>query len=258
MTPQNIHLQSYGYGWRRDNPDQRDHIYQVIAGTPLPPEVDLRPKMPPVYDQGQLGSCTANAIAAHLDYDREHQQEQIITPSRLFIYYNERLIESSVGYDSGATIRDSIKSIVKFGACPESEWTYDISQFATVPSASCYTNARKYEGITYQRIQRSVNVIKQVLARGLPFVIGFAVYDSFEGNEIATTGLMPMPAPTEGVLGGHAVLVVGYTTKNGAPYWICRNSWGSNWGDQGYFYMPQAYMMDSNLVDDLWVLKTVK
>jgi C1A family cysteine protease len=246
------------YGWVKDLPDQRDYIYKIVTPVKLPPMVDLRSGLSPVYDQGELGSCTANAISAHLDFDRKKQGEQFISPSRLFIYYNERKDQGTVCSDSGATIRESIKTVVKAGACPEADWPYDTNQFTHKPTKQCYTDAVKYEGLTYQSIPRNVSIMQQCLAGGLPFVIGISVYDSFESSAVSKSGIVPMPANSEQLLGGHAVLVVGYTIKNKAPYWIVRNSWGESWGDKGYFYLPQKYLLDANLSSDFWVLQTVK
>src|SRR5690349_8351692 len=112
------------YGWLPDIPDHRDRLYAApveLAGAP-PARADLRPQCPPVYDQGELGSCTANAIAGAIEFDRLKQKLADFTPSRLFIYYNERVIEHSVDSDSGAQIRDGIKTTAKLGDCPESEW----------------------------------------------------------------------------------------------------------------------------------------
>lgn len=249
---------THTYGWIQDKPDQRDYQFQVATPINLPPLVDLRDKMPAVYDQGQLGSCTANSIAAALDFDRQKQGEAFINPSRLFIYYNERVDGHTVRQDSGATIRESIKTITKKGACPESEWPYDVSKFAKKPPVACFADALKYEGLTYKRVNQSVADIKTALASGLPVAIGISVYESFETDAVAKDGIVPMPASAESVLGGHAVLVCGYTTLNNSPYWIVRNSWGDTWGDKGYFYLPQAYLLDSNLSGDFWVLETVK
>lgn len=247
------------FGWLPDLPDQRDFIYKpTLAIGTLPVSVDLRSSMPPVYDQGQLGSCTANSIAAHLDFDRKKQGETLITPSRLFIYYNERKDQHTTKSDAGSTIRESVKAVKKYGACPESEWPYVISKFASKPTAGSYTDALKFEALTYQKILRSVNDMMTCLANGLPFAIGFTVYDSFESDATAKTGIMTMPAASESVLGGHAVLVCGYIQINGQPYWIVRNSWGASWGDKGYFYMPQQYLLNSQLSSDFWVVQTVK
>jgi C1A family cysteine protease len=246
------------YGWIRDIPDQRDHLYAapITALTALPPSVDLRSQCPPVYDQGQLGSCTGNGIAAAVQFDRTKQKlSPAFIPSRLFIYYNERVIEHTVNSDSGAMIRDGIKSIAHQGVCPESEWTYDIAKFADQPSPSCYKDALKYKAVQYQKIVQNVNQMKGCLASGYPFVFGFTVYDSFESKPVAQSGVVPMPAPAEQVLGGHCVVAVGYDDSQ--QRFIVRNSWGTTWGMQGYCTMPYAYLTDSNLASDFWTVRVM-
>jgi C1A family cysteine protease len=237
------------YGWIRDNPDQRDHLYAapVVALAALPASVDLRSKCPPVYDQGQLGSCTGNGVAAAVHFDRMKQKlSPDFVPSRLFIYYNERVIENTVESDSGAMIR---------GVCPESEWAYDITKFADKPSAKCYKDALKYKAVSYQRIVQSLNQMKGCLASGFPFVYGFTVYESFEGQKVAQSGSVPMPAPKEKVLGGHCVVAVGYDDSQ--QRFINRNSWGTTWGMKGYFTMPYGYLTDPNLASDFWTIRVV-
>jgi C1A family cysteine protease len=246
---------SYKYGWKPDRPDFRDYIYELPSTQILPTSVDLRSNCPPVYDQGQLGSCTANAIAGALEYDQIKQRETPFTPSRLLIYYDERKMEGTINSDSGAAIRDGVKIVNQQGACPEAEWPYDISQFAVSPPAQCYVDAAKYKAVVYQRIPRSLSLMKSCLASGYPFVLGFTVYDSFESSQVAQTGVMPMPSPGESVLGGHAVLAVGYDDSK--QMWTVRNSWGSSWGAQGYFYMPYAYLLNSGLSSDFWTIRSV-
>lgn len=243
------------YGWVPDRPDQRDyHFRSTLSVSALPKTMDLRAGMPPVYDQGQLGSCTANAIGAALDYQRKKQHEAFITPSRLFIYYNERAAEGTTSSDAGASIRDSVKAVVNYGAPQELKWPYVISRFATKPTASAYKAAVPFEAITYSSVQQNVAGIKKALVGNHPVVAGITVYDSFESDSAAATGKIPLPKPTESALGGHAIVVVGYTTSD----WICRNSWGVDWGDKGYFYLPQKYLTDPSLSSDFWVLDTVK
>jgi C1A family cysteine protease len=245
------------YGWVADLPDHRDHIYsapmQVV--TSLPTKVDLISQCPAVYDQGQLGSCTANAIAGAIEFDLMKEKKKDFMPSRLFIYYNERDIEGTVDSDSGAQIRDGIKSIASQGDCPENEWSYDISKFAQKPPQKCYADALKHKAVQYQRITRTLNQMKGCLASGYPFVFGFTVYDSFESEEVAKTGQLNMPSAGENVVGGHAVLAVGYDdTQN---RFIVRNSWGASWAMKGYFTMPYGYLLDQNLSDDLWTVRVV-
>lgn len=245
------------YGWIADLPDARDHIYaaapEILAQ--LPPKVDLTANCPPVYDQGELGSCTANAIAAALEFDRMRQELDVFIPSRLFIYYNERVMEGTTNSDSGAQIRDGIKSVSKQGDCPEDTWHYDISKFTVKPPQKCYTQAKRFKAIQYQRVIRNLNQMKACLASGFPFVFGFAVYESFESQEVAQTGHATMPAPSEQQVGGHAVMAVGYDDTN--QWFIVRNSWSDKWGMKGYFTLPYSYLMDENLADDFWKITLV-
>lgn len=246
------------YGWLPDMPDQRDHVYAAPSGVlqKLPPKVDLRPQCPPVYNQGHLGSCTANAIAAAVQFDRIKQKlKPTFAPSRLFIYYNERVIEGTVENDNGAMLRDGIKTIAQQGDCAETHWPYEIAKFAQKPPSTCYKEAAKYRAVQYQRLARNLNQMKGCLASGYPFAFGFTVYESFEGEEVARTGVIAMPAPREHVLGGHAVLAVGYDDSE--QRFIVRNSWGGEWGLQGYFKMPYAYCLDENLSDDFWTVRLI-
>src|SRR6476646_1545207 len=147
------------YGWIPDLPDIRDHLYSVPLPTllTLPPAVDLRATCPAVFDQGQLGSCTANAIANAHQFDQMKQQARdAFVPSRLFIYYNERVMEHSVGRDAGAMLRDGIKSIAKQGVCSETMWPYVIARFAEQPTGECFGAALDHQAISYQRLVQSL------------------------------------------------------------------------------------------------------
>jgi len=230
------------YGWIPDVPDHRDHLYAapVVNLSALPPKVDLRAHCPAVYDQGQLGSCTANAIGAAVEFDLMKQGLKDFMPSRLFIYYNERVIEGTVGEDSGAQIRDGMKSVGAQGDANEQLWPYEIERFRDKPPAPVYSQAKRHKAVLYQRVAQDLNQMKGCLASGYPFVLGFSVYDSFESEDVARTGDAPMPASGEKLLGGHAVLAVGY--DDAQQRFIVRNSWGVNWGIEGYFTMPYAYL----------------
>jgi C1A family cysteine protease len=243
-----------GYGWRPQLPDRRDFVRNLDAAA-LPARVDLRSLMPPVYDQGNLGSCTANAIAGAIEYDQMKQKKLSFAPSRLFIYYNERAIEGDVSKDAGAQIRDGIKSVASKGAPPETDWPYVESEFAVTPPAKAYGDAAKDLVGYYYTVPQTIDQMKASLAAGYPFVFGFTVYESFESNAVASSGIMPMPAENEETLGGHAVMAVGY--DDASSMIIVRNSWGTSWGQAGYFEMPYAYITDANLASDFWVVRSV-
>jgi C1A family cysteine protease len=246
------------YGWRPDTPDMRDHLLAVAPAKKLPATTSLRSAMPPVYDQGELGSCTANSIGAILELNQRKQNEpNAATPSRLFIYYNERVMEGTVSEDSGAEIRDGIKSVAQIGAPPETSWPYDVTKFATKPPAKVYTEAKKHQALRYSRVVQDTVPIQTVLAGGEAISFGFTVYTSFENN-IGPDGIVPMPQTDEKVLGGHAVVAVGYKPIKGQLYFECRNSWGTDWGDAGYFWMPAAYVTSSSLASDFWVVSQVE
>jgi len=242
------------YGWLPDIPDHRDCLFAPEENIVLPKEVNLITKMPPVYDQGSLGSCTANGIGGCIDAAHIIQGLPSFTPSRLFIYYNERLMEGTIGSDSGAQIRDGIKSVASIGTCSENEWPYDISKFKKKPSLPCYRNARKDVILKYERLS-GITSYKTALAKGYPFVFGMSVYESFESPEVAKTGIVPMPKTTESSLGGHCVMGIGY--NDALKSFICRNSWGSEWGMKGYFMLPYDYFNDT-LTDDFWMITLVE
>jgi C1A family cysteine protease len=248
-----------GYGWTPDIPDGRDLLYAAPAAplAELPPRVDLRSQCPPVYNQGKLGSCTANAIAAALEFDQIRQKaKDVFTPSRLFIYYNERAIEGTVASDSGAQIRDGVKSVHQLGACNERAWPYAIAKFSEKPPRPCYTEAKRYQSIQYMRVTPALSQLKGCLAEGFPFVFGFSVYASFESAKVSRDGHAPMPVAGEQLLGGHAVLGVGYDEQR--EWFVCRNSWGPKWGMGGYFTLPYPYLVQPTLSSDFWTIRSVE
>jgi C1A family cysteine protease len=248
-----------GYGWIADDPDQRDFRYAAPAMVlrALPPSVDLRPACPPVYRQGNLGSCTANAIAAAIQFDQMRQRlAPVFIPSRLFIYYNTRDLEGTVLSDSGSMIRDAIKSVAAQGACPEVMWPYDVGAFRARPTAPCYQVAAWNKAVRYHRLMQDLNQIKGCLASGYPFTFGFAVYESFETPQVAATGDVPLPGAGEAVVGAHAVLAVGYDDARRRV--LVRNSYGADWGMNGYFTLPYDYLTEENLASDSWMIRLVR
>lgn len=291
------------YGWKKDLPDKRDLHFQycnseIESAKALSKYMDLRSKCPKVYNQGKLGSCTANAIACAIQYDeiiqnnklyqvnkdnkenkennesnneitkqaikeenrdnedkKEETQSDIDVPSRLFIYYNEREMEGNVDNDTGASLRDGIKSINKVGYCNETQWPYEIDRFREKPEKSCYEYASHHKALSYKRVLQDETHIKSVINMGFPIVFGISVYESFETEETTKTGMVPMPKEGERMLGGHAIVLVGYDDSN--KRFIFRNSWGEEWGDKGYGYLPYKYVCDKDLASDFWVVSKV-
>lgn len=247
------------YGWCPDHPDVRDHklmLPEHVALAPLPSSVDLRPQTAAIRDQGELGSCTANAIAAAVDFEIKKLGKQVLNPSRLFIYYLEREMEGTVKSDSGAQIRDGIKAVAKYGVVPEAMWPYDVGKFADNPPSACYAVAKQHVVEKYVSVPGNLASLKGCLAAGWPFVFGFTVYDAFESAEVAKTGILTLPTAAENMVGGHAVLGVGYDDVDQCI--LVQNSWGSDWGLGGFFKMPYAYISNPNLADDMWSIRLVE
>lgn len=247
------------YGWRPDKPDARDVRKAARYGVMnLPPLVDLRAtgKLPPVYDQEEEGSCTGNGIVGAFEYDLRKDGHTDYLPSRQFVYYNERVTEGTVKSDAGAEIRDGIKVAVSLGICHEALWPYLASNMYTKPSAAAYKDALLHRVSKYARVEVSPVAVQSELAQGFPVVAGFTVYESFESDAVAKSGLVPIPAAHERVLGGHCVLIVGYLTLKGVLHAVVRNSWGPGWGDQGYCYIPLAWLANSKNASDFWVIES--
>ena len=243
------------YGWKPDLPDHRDKR-MFFSEHQIETSVDLRPKCPPVYNQGQLGSCTAQSIAFAYEYDQIKQHETSpFVPSRLFIYYNEREMEGTTDIDSGASIRDGVKTINTIGVCKEEDWKYDETKFAVKPSYELYEKAKHHTSVKYKKIEQTEKQIKAALNMGFPVMFGISVFTSLESLEVYKTGIVPMPTPDEKMVGGHAIAIVGYSDKK--KQFIFRNSWGDSWGDDGYGYLPYEYVIDRNLSSDFWIIERV-
>jgi len=243
------------YGWKKGEKynQHTKHIFSLCRSHNQIKSLDLRSKCPNVYDQGHLGSCTANAIGFCYHFDELVQNEKSpFQPSRLFIYYNERNMEGNVDIDSGAEIHDGIQSINEVGVCSEEMWPYDISKFTEKPNDDCYNKAKEHHTIQYKAVDQTVDQLKAALIEGFPVVFGFLVYESFESQEVAQTGIMPIPKKGEQLLGGHAVALVGFDDNK--QWFIVRNSWGEGWGDKGYFYMPYSFIQNPDMASDFWTV----
>ncbi|HLW59820.1 MAG TPA: C1 family peptidase [bacterium] len=249
------------YGWISDLPDHRDHRYPIPrqVAQRLPRRVDLRTSFPRVYSQGQLQSCTANAVASAVQFARRTEGlRPDFQPSRLFIYYNARALRADTRCDTGAQIRDAIKCVAARGACSEDLWPYRVPRFEIKPSPRCYRTAISHRAVRYQRVRRDPRLValRACLASGHPFVFGMAVYAGFESVRVERSGVVPMPGRGERHIGhGHAVLAVGY--DDAARRFIVRNSWGEAWGQHGYFTLPYAYLAEPGLSDDFWTIRAV-
>jgi len=241
-------------GWIPDHPDIRDTHYRAVAPTPID-KIDLRPFMPPVYNQGNLGSCTANGVCALLQYMAMQTGVTFsrIAPSRLFVYFNTRSLEGTINEDAGGMIRDAVKAANRWGAPSEvPTWPYVEDHFTMRPSPAAYKEAERDQALAYKRVSNVIE-IEHALASKLPVVFGTTLYDSF--NKVEADGIVHMPATTEQPMGGHCMVIVGFDRAK--QHFIVRNSWGKEWGKEGYCFFPYAYIGDRNLTDDMWVISKI-
>jgi len=232
-------------------------ILKFNRNTILSSKLDLRFKCPAIYDQGQIGSCTANALMCLYQYD-----DPRFYGSRLFLYYNSRLLLGAINEDSGAYLYDGITAMKKYGVCREILWPYNISKYTDKPTSLCYRDALTHQVLEAYQVQPNTYDMKACLNTNEPFVLGIAIFDNFEDINTARTGFVTIPTRKNQFLGGHAIVCVGYDdnlTYNGVKgYWIMRNSWGSQWGDRGYFYLPYKYLDIPYVFSDLWKITKVE
>jgi C1A family cysteine protease len=278
-----------GMGWMPDYPDFRDHtvdfdkvsdkllrlgqtdsiklmLKKTRSDKPKKSnsqgQVSLIEWFSPIENQGQLGSCTANAGVGLVEYFEKRAFQKHIDASRLFIYKATRNLMKQTG-DNGAFLRSTMGALVLFGVPPEEYWPYNEADFDKEPTAFCYAFAQNYQSMTYYRLDppgtsktELLNQIKTNLLSGLPSMFGFTVYSSIE--ESAKSGKIPYPKQGDQIVGGHAVVAAGFDDKmvitNAKPgAFLIRNSWGTNWGDQGYGWLPYDYVL-KGLAVDWWSL----
>jgi C1A family cysteine protease len=238
-------------------------VEKKLGGT-IPTSKDLRQWFSPVEDQGSLGSCTANAGVALVEFFEKKAFNKYIDASRLFLYKATRNLMKETG-DNGAFLRSTMGALVLFGVPPEEYWPYIIADFDKEPTAFCYAFAQNYQSITYYRLDppgttktNLLDRIKTNLTGDLPSMFGFTVYSSIE--QAATTGKIPYPKTGEKIIGGHAIVAAGYDDKmeidNAKPgALLIRNSWGAGWGDKGYGWLPYDYVLNGLAVDWWSLLK---
>lgn len=246
-------------GWLPDRPDIRDKWFEPepVKDKKLKRSgvVDLREFCAPIYEQFAIGSCTAMAIAGLLEYNRNQQKLPRIVPSRLFIYYNERAREGTINEDAGAFLRSGIKVVAKLGYPDETLWPYDEAKFKRRPPAKAYNNATQHKAFEYLRLDNTkLEHLLACLDQGECFVFGSTVYDSFERAD-SNGGIVPMPSMKDREDGGHAMMACGYNERT--KMFLIRNSWGTDLGDKGYYYMPFAYLTNEELSDDFWTIRSV-
>jgi len=222
---------------KKDPYDHRDLFCKVANNRNIRNKVDLRKWCSPIEDQLHLGSCVGQAIvgAFELMTNKLHP-EQFRDLSRLFVYYNARLLEGYVEEDVGTYVREGIKAVHKWGVCIEEKWPYLINKFADTPSVESYIDAKERLIDSYYRIN-SIDDIISSLNMEIPVVTGIQVFEHFD--RLGSDAVVTLPSDKDEILGGHAITIVGY--DNDRKYFICRNSFGEAWGDQGYFYMPYDY-----------------
>ena len=244
-------MPKYQYGWRRQKLDHRDLKLNSFP-VDLKKSVDLRPEMPRVYNQGQTSSCVGNATAAAIHYARIKQSLATWTPSRLFLYYNARVLEGTADQDSGSEIRDAVKQAVNLGVCSEDIWPFDPLLVTGRPSNNSYDLATHARVTKYAAVDQSLEHILSCLHHGLPVVFGCSVYNAIESEDVAASGIVPMPGPDDAPIGGHAMLIVGWDADT--QQFIVRNSWGEGWGQKGYCFFPRDYVLNPNIASDFWAI----
>ena len=240
--------------WIPDLPDHRDFPFEAAEPSTSAQSSVRLIWVPAALNQGSLGSCVANAIAHAVQYQRIKQRKlHAWSPSRLFLYYNARAMRGWEGFDSGAYIRDGIKSVAAQGDVNEAEWPYDIARFTERPPDHCYDNALNDQVIRYRRLSGSLDQFKACLFEDQPFVFGISVYSNFpwSGN-----GEVQMPGASDSLLGGHALLCVGFDDSTRRFEFL--NSWGGAWGRRGRGTIPYDYLTNPGLAADFWQIGMVE
>lgn len=230
--------------------DERDYIYRSDSTKVLREYVDLRQWDTIVESQYSLGSCSSNALTNAYELMVSQQYPEYLKQlSRLFIYYNTRKDYDSIEKDNGIYLRDGLKSLTKYGVCSEELWPYEIDKFDDTPTDNCYEDAKNRKILKYQRLI-STYYISEVLNNNSPVVFGMEIYDSFM-NLNESTSTVSLPSRKESSIGGHAMCMVGYDLTN--RLFLAKNSFGSNWGDKGYCWIPFDYIKQEGY--DIWTFE---
>jgi C1A family cysteine protease len=243
-------------GWKPSRPDHRDLLYSVTPVI-LPASADVSAGCSRVEDQGQIGSCTANASTDAMEFLEIRAGAQVTQLSRLFVYWTTRVLieRGSPADDSGAHIRDVMKSLRKYGACPEASWPYDPGYMSAKPTPVAFAEAKLRMVTSYAAVPGLDGVRHSLAVDGLPVVGGFSVPESMMSAECASTGIVVFPASGERIVGGHAILFVGYDDSTRLVKF--KNSWSEKWGKGGYGFLPYVFF-ERRLADDLWQVRAEK
>lgn len=212
----------------------------------LPSIVDMRNDLSPIDDQGSLGSSAAISLCELTEYLSG------IKSSSLFLYYNQRKLENNINDNIEASIYDTVKYLIKYGSCSDMEWPYIVEKANERPPVNCYTNALTHKIHKVYNIKSTISDIKTAIYYNVPLCVGIKIFSSFESEDVIKYGIVPMPKETDTILGGQAVLCVGYDDTH--QVWIMRNSFGTSWGDKGYFYLHYDYLLNHNYSTDIWCI----
>lgn len=238
------------YGWKPGLPVFGASQFEIQPGAVLPMRADLGPGLGPVYDQGNLGSCTANAGGGLAQFLTKKLGWKDYLPARLAIYWWTRQLDNTIFEDSGASLTDTATALKTRGVPNETNWPYIINRFTNQPTAQVVANGRQHLVLDPMQVRQTMNDIRACISGGYPIMFGFTVYSSFETDQVARQGIMPMPRQGEHILGGHAVLAYAYDDYTRMVK--CRNSWGYGWGLKGSFWMPYDYISNPYFAADFW------
>ena len=246
--------------WKKGPEDSRDFksIRRLAAPKQLPNKFELDRKIP-IFDQGNIGSCVSNSACSCFRYEVAQITDNFdFEPSRLFEYYNARLLQGWQNEDSGAYIRDGFKALNKYGLAHEDLWPYQdtLSALVKKPTENVYQDGLKNLAIKYATVPQNIQAIKETLISGAAISFGFNVYSSFWGSWSNTTGIMPIPKRGEYFEGGHAITAIGF--DDSIQCFLIQNSWGTSWGKDGYFWMPYSFVINQNECDDFWCIEEIK
>lgn len=236
--------------------DDKDRCFArfFLPKESIPISIDLRPLWGEIFDQGELGSCTSNSIAGHVRYILFKSRGPSLHPSRLFIYYNGRVVAGEpFNEDTGLSIKDGCVSVNKYGVCDEAMWPYNINKFATRPSDMCYSEAAKNNQFSYFNVPQTLDQIRQCLSQKYLISFGARLFESFMSSATARSGMVQMPSSDEVEIGSHAMCIVGYNDRT--RLFAVANSWSDRWGRNGFCFIPYDYICNKNYCGDFWTLR---